>query len=160
MSDGGVTGLTMAIDYPERVDRLVTIGANFSPAGLTDLVTNFMSSPENIENTPISEVYQEYAPDPTHWHVLIEKLWAMTLSGPNYTQVDLAKIQAPVLVMEGERDRFIRFEHTEELSRMIPNASLLIVPQTGHNVFEVNQYVPREAVNVAIEAVLAFLMAE
>ena len=43
---------------------------------------------------------------------------------------------------------------------MTPNSSMLIVPQTGHNVFEVNQYVTREAVNIAVEAVLEFLMAE
>jgi len=160
LSDGGVTGLTMAINYPDRVNKLVTIGANFTPDGLTDQVIEAISDSENIKKLPISSVYRRYAPDPTNWPVLIEKLWQMTLSGPNYTQADLGKIQAPVLVVLGERDNFIRVEHTEELHRMIPNSTLLIVPRAGHNVFEVNQYIERDALNVAIEAILEFLMTE
>jgi pimeloyl-ACP methyl ester carboxylesterase len=33
-SDGGVTGLDLAIHHPDRLRRLVTFGANFSPDGL------------------------------------------------------------------------------------------------------------------------------
>ena len=33
-SDGGIIGLTLALRYPERIRRLVVIGANFDPAGL------------------------------------------------------------------------------------------------------------------------------
>ena len=160
LSDGGVTGLTLAIYYPERINKLVTIGANFTPDGLTDQVIETMSHSENIGTIPVPYVYQKYAPDPSHWPVLVEKLWYMTLSGPNYTQDDLAKIQAPVLVMEGEKDRFIRMEHTEELDRMITNSNLFIAPNAGHNVFEVTQYGGWDAVNAANAAILEFLMAE
>jgi len=160
LSDGGVTGLAIAINYPDRINKLVTIGANFTPDGLTDLVIEFISDNENIENVPVSPVYEKYAPDPSKWPILIERLWQITLSGPNYTQDDLGKIQAPVLVMMGERDKFIRVEHTEELHRMITNSTLFIVPKTGHNVFEVNQYIERDALDVAIEAIVKFLMTE
>lgn len=156
LSDGGVTGLAIAMDYPDRIDKLVTIGANFTPDGLTELAVDNMSDGGDVDAVPISPVYEKYAPDPSHWPMLIEKLWQMNLSGPNYTQEDLGKIQAPVLVIMGERDEFIRVEHTEELHRMIPDSILFIVPRAGHNVFDVGPYVPQE-VN---EAILEFLMTE
>jgi len=160
LSDGGVTGLTMAIYYPDRVNKLVTIGANFSPDGMTDLVIEYMSNPENIEWVSVTPIYRKYAPDPSKWHDLIEKMWEMSLSGPNYTQDELGKIQAPVLVMLGERDNLIRVEHTEELDRMIPNSILNIVPKAGHNVFEINSQYASGVVDVANESILEFLMAE
>jgi len=160
LSDGGVTGLTIAINYPDRINKLVTIGANFTPDGLTDLVIEFISDSENIEKVPVSSVYKKYAPDPSKWLLLHEKLWQMTLSGPNYTQADLGKIQAPVLVMLGERDNLIRVEHTEELHRMITNSKLFIVPKAEHNVFEVNQYFSRDVIDEVNEAILEFLMTE
>lgn len=160
LSDGGITGLAIAMGYPDRIEKLVIIGANFTPDGLTDLVVDFMSDGENVDNVPISPVYEKYAPDPSHWTMLVEKCWQMTLSGPNYTQEDLGKIQAPVLVMLGERDRFIRVEHTEELHRSITNSTLLIVPNAGHNVFEIDNYLAQDAVEEANEAILDFLMTE
>ncbi|MBC8334307.1 MAG: alpha/beta fold hydrolase [Anaerolineales bacterium] len=54
LSDGGITGLTMAIYYPDRVNKLVTIGANFTPDGLTDLEIEFLSDSENIKKVHVS----------------------------------------------------------------------------------------------------------
>lgn len=155
LSDGGITGLAIAITYPDRIIKLVTIGANFSPEGLTNQVIESMSSGEFFENIP-SPIYKKYAPDPSKWPDLIEKLRQMILSEPNYTQDDLGKIQAPVLVMLGERDKFILIEHTEELHRMIANSTLFIVPIAGHNVFDGYSGNP----DVANEAILEFLVAE
>lgn len=84
----------------------------------------------------------------------------MMLSEPNYTQEDLGKIQAPVLVMLGEKDDFIRVEHTEELDRMISNSTLLIVPYAGHNVFELNSQKSVDVVDAVNETILEFLMME
>ncbi len=160
LSDGGVTGLTIAINYPDRINKLVTIGANFTPDGLTDMVVEFISNSENVGEVPVSSVYEKYAPDPSQWPILTKKLWQMNLSGPNYKQQDLEKIQAPVLVMMGERDKFIRVEHTEELHRMIPDSTLFIVPIAEHNVFEINNVVDRKVVDEVNEAILEFLMTE
>ena len=160
LSDGGVTGLTIAINYPDRINKLVTIGANFTPDGLADGLIEFMSDNENVEYVPVSPVYKKYAPDPSKWPLLHEKLWQMTLSGPNYTQEDLGKIQAPVLVMLGKSDRLIRVEHTKELHRSITNSILFIVPKAGHNVFELSYSGARDVVDEANEAILEFLMTE
>jgi len=160
LSDGGRTGLALAIKYPDRVSKLVTIGANFSLDGYTDRVIDLVNNPEKREMPPIPPVYEQYAPDPSHWPVLVEKLWESTHDEPIYTRDNLEKIQAPVLVMLGERDNIVRLEHAEELARLIPNATLFVVPDTGHNIFETNQYITPDAVNVGIEAMLEFLVTE
>ncbi|HSR31256.1 MAG TPA: alpha/beta hydrolase [Anaerolineae bacterium] len=158
LSDGGITGLTIAMTYPDRLDRLVAVGANASPEGLTEIVVEGMRYGAFFESTP-SYAYQRHAPDPSHWRNLTEKLRHMILSEPNFTQDDLAKIQAPVLVMIGENDRFIRIDHTEGLHRMIANSTLFIVPKAGHNVFEVGQQGQRGVVDTALDAILTFLAA-
>ncbi len=156
LSDGGITGLAIAMTYPDRLDRLVAIGANASPEGLTEMVVESISNGAFFRSTP-SYAYQRSAPDPSQWPNLIEKLRHMILSKPNFTQDDLAKIQAPVLVMMGENDRFIRIEHTEALHRMIANSTLFIVPKAGHNVFEVNWYGQLGGLDAALDAILEFL---
>lgn len=155
LSDGGITGLTIAITYPDRINKLVTVGANFSPEGLTDLVIERMSSGEFFDNSP-SYTYERFAPDPSKWPDLIEKLRQMILSEPNYTQDDLGKIRTPVLVMLGEGDKFIRIDHTEELHRMIEDSTLFIVSKAEHNVFDGYSGNP----DAANEAILEFLVAE
>ncbi len=48
---------------------------------------------------------------------------------------DLARIDAPVLVIAGDRD-VIRLEHTVEIFESLPNAQLCILPNTGHDTFQ------------------------
>ncbi len=158
LSDGGITGLAIAMTYPDRLDRLVAVGANASPEGLTEMVVEGMRYGSFFDSAP-SYAYQRYAPDPSQWPNLIGKLRHMILSEPNFTQDDLAKIRAPVMVMMGENDRFIRIEHTEALHRMIANSTLFIVPKAGHNVFEV-EYGQRGGVDAALDAILTFLAAQ
>jgi pimeloyl-ACP methyl ester carboxylesterase len=47
---------------------------------------------------------------------------------------DLKAIQAPVLVIAGDKD-FTSIEETIEIYRSLPRGQLLIVPGTGHMTF-------------------------
>ena len=74
-------------------------------------------------------------------------MWA---SEPNFTVEQLGGITVPVLLLDGENEEFIYPEHTKEMARLIPTATLVLVPQTGHFGIWENP----DAIN---EAILKFL---
>ena len=132
-SDGGVIGLDLAIHHPERIDHLVTFGANFSPEGLndTDLAWANAATADSF-GTGVEEGYRALSPDPDHYREAMTKILDMWRTQPHFTPEELGSIRAKTLICAGERD-VIRPEHTEALARMIPGAVLWIVPGASHS---------------------------
>jgi pimeloyl-ACP methyl ester carboxylesterase len=151
-SMGGTIGLELAINFPEHVDRLVTIGASFSPEGMTDEFRAYVET-TNVDYSRPEMVYQLYAPDPSNWPVLLEKLRVMILSQPDFTRDELAKVKTPTLVMAGENEDTVRPEHTEDLNQMLVNAEIYLVPYAGHGA-------PRDNPEDVNQAILKFLGSE
>jgi pimeloyl-ACP methyl ester carboxylesterase len=142
-SDGGIIGLELAIHHPERVRRLVVIGANYDVNGLTH--------PPIVADKPprASWLYAHYAPDPAHWGILYSKVVTMWKTHPHYSLEELAKINAPTLVVAGEFD-VVRREHTDQLAKAIPRATEFIVRGTTH-------FAPVEKPRVINAQILDFL---
>ena len=89
-SDGGIIGLEIAMHHPERIRRLVVIGANYDVDGLRQL-------PAPSGGPPRSEFHRRNAPDPTPSTVLYQKVTTMWRTQPHYTLDDLHQIKAPTL---------------------------------------------------------------
>jgi pimeloyl-ACP methyl ester carboxylesterase len=142
-SDGGIIGLDMAMHHPERVAKLVAIGANFDVNGLNQIPTADHTVP------PAPGFYRRNAPDPDHWPVLYRKLIAMQGTQPRYTKDDLNRISAPTLIMAGEFD-IIKREHTDLLARYISNSQEVIIKNGTHAL-------PLEEPNKVNSHVLSFL---
>ena len=49
-----------------------------------------------------------------------------------FRQYDLATISAPTLILNGEHESRTVFRHTEEILRLIPNATAQVIPNAGH----------------------------
>lgn len=133
-SDGGIVGLDIAIHHRQRVRRLVTFGANFTPDGLNvpDVLWIATATPSSFG--PASrQAYEELAPDPSHYEAAMEKVLRMWRTEPRFTPAQLGSIRARTLVCAGEND-VVRREHTEALARAIPRAKLWIVPGATHSV--------------------------
>lgn len=126
-SDGGIIALDLAIHHPERVGRIVVIGANYDAAGL--IIPTAVGGPV----APVPRLYRRIAPDPGYWPVLFRKLVAMWAAQPHYTLKDLGEIRAPTLVIAGEFD-IAKREHTDQLARAIPQSAEYIVPGGTHGV--------------------------
>jgi pimeloyl-ACP methyl ester carboxylesterase len=126
-SDGGIIALDMAAHHPERVGRIVVIGANYDAAGLV-LPTVLGGA---IPSAPLFYTY--IAPDPKHWPVLYQKLNTMWATQPHYTLEQLGRIRAPALIIAGEFD-IAKREHTNQLARAIPGSEEYIIPGGTHGV--------------------------
>lgn len=121
-SDGGNTGLEFALKYPERLNKLVTIGANAFPEGVEDkLIERFTNQMKQLNDMAPEEAFGE------------RRLLKIMLTQPNISKNDLNKIKSPVLVIAGDRD-VIKPEHTEFISKQIPNAEKKIYHDTTHMV--------------------------
>ena len=145
-SDGGIIGLDMAIHHPERVTKLAVSGANARFDGYTadnqELVRSF-----DPGSQPVSETYAQLSPDGAeHWPVVLGRLQPMWAAEPSFTNEELRSIEAPTLLIVGDRD-IVTPEHAVEMFRTIPGAQLCVVPNAGHGVM------PKETI-------LTFLRAE
>lgn len=132
-SDGGIVGLDLAMNHPDRVKHLVTFGANFRPDGLNPADVEWMEHADAGSFGPATHLnYVRLAPDPSHYVAAMNKILAMWRTQPDYTAAQLAKIRAKALIVAGEHD-LVRPEHTRSLAHAIPGARLWIVPGASHS---------------------------
>lgn len=159
-SDGGVAGLHMGITYPERLDKLVVIGATAQGAGslhdLFDVMFRNRLLFDFMMDLLFRSDYERLNPDPEQWPVFRDKMFELW-GGECYFSPEVGEecmapledIANEVLVMAGELE-MIRKEHTEALHQHIPNSELLFIPLGTHMVMQERP----EEVN---EAILDFI---
>lgn len=160
-SDGGNVGLRLARAYPELVRRLVISGANLRPSlprdelevrqhWSTQQLTEFLAKLEQKLPPSFRTEYEAVTPDgASHWSVVLAKSYRLWLTPVVMDSADLAAIQAPVLVIAGDKD-FSSVEETAEIYRGLRKAQLFIVPGAGHGTFSEKP----ELVNLAIRLFL------
>ena len=56
----------------------------------------------------------------------------MQRTQPDYSASDLAAIHVPVVIVQSERDEFIKREHAEYLARTVPRAKLVVLGGVSH----------------------------
>jgi pimeloyl-ACP methyl ester carboxylesterase len=133
LSDGGIIGLILAIRHPDLVDKLFAWGATFNtradstappdPA-MNGMGARFMARMETQ--------YRALSPTPDEFPALRAALDRLYAAEPNLTAAELGGIKAPTVVADGEHEQFIARDHTETLARLIPGASLVILPNVSH----------------------------
>ena len=121
-SDGGNTGLIMAMKYPQKVKRLITMGAV--------IFINNSVVDKWVFNT-LNKEKKELVKDSTTYTIGRLRRIELLLTEPKHTFEELASISCPVLVMAGEKD-VVKEVHTIGIASHITNASLLIVPKATH----------------------------
>ena len=123
-SDGGIIGLDLAMRVPDRIGRLVVIGANYDVNGLVQV-------PAPRPTCRPARLLCPHAPDPAHWPELYRKVVTMWRTEPHYKPEELARIRAPTLVVAGEFD-VVRRDHTDRLAKAIPGAEEAIIAGGSH----------------------------
>ena len=149
-SDGGIVGLIMAAEHPERVRSLVAMGANISPDGLTQGVREFVAgwSADQVDAEVVA-AYRANAVEPELWPVFFESMRRLWLEAPILEPAQLADIEAPTLLVLGDRDE-IAPEHVRTMFDGIEGAQLFVVPGASH-------FAPVEKSALIVEVVRAFL---
>ena len=154
-SDGGIVGLLLARDCPERVSAVVSCGANLSPEGLPaednesvaagvrrltaraqglepderDIPSPDPDDPESAEQ--IAEWMAEEAAYTPAEATQAAELLQLMLDEPHIDPASLGAIRCSVAVMAGEHD-IILPQETDLIARSILGARKVIVSECGH----------------------------
>jgi len=139
-SDGGNTGLIMAMKYPSRVKKLVTMGACiFIDKTVVDKKTF----------RQVNKVIEKLAKENAQANANIIRLYNLLITEPRHSFEELKSVSCPVLVMAGQKD-IIKAGHTRGIAANIPHAQLFIAAKETH-------YYPVENPRAFNQKVLAFL---
>ncbi len=129
-SDGGITGLVLAMYYPQRVNKLFTYGANYNKSGEKNEPPDTASGVRFMKAA--RESYEKMSPTPGGFASLRKALGAMYAVEPNLDTNAIKKIKAQTIIGCGEYEQFYTRAHFEQLAAMIPGARLLVIPGVSH----------------------------
>jgi len=169
-SMGGAIAQTIAINHPERIDKLI-LSASFykinaapryaiqaiiklierevDPAILGEVImpwaysSTFLSDQKNIK-----KIIERSKKRSTPSLLGYKKQWEAIDSFNSFAS--LKKIKSPTLIIGAEEDIIVSVQETEKMAQGIPGAKLEMLPLTGHSVWF-------EAPNKVCEIVLEFL---
>ncbi len=126
-SDGGILALLMAIHHPDKVNKIATMGANLRPdesavdpaigevlQPLSDMIDEMIASKDTSDNWQFQR-----------------QLFDLLMTQPNIPIESVQKIEAPVLVIAGDKD-IIRARHSMEIFENLPKSHLAILPGQTH----------------------------
>lgn len=131
--DGGIIGLYLAINHPDRVRKLVAIGANYK----VDTSVVYHEVLEKVKAWDSDKVYSFIRNNFRGWPndkllgPFSERMKTMLLTEPNLTIPDLKKIKCPALFVTGDHD-IIKQSHTSEMFESVQLGNLAVIPGTKH----------------------------
>jgi pimeloyl-ACP methyl ester carboxylesterase len=162
ISLGGWVAAELAVVQPQRVERLVLVGASGLKVEGVDRFDVFANPIEDTlrhlfhDETRAAQllptdlgaeaIVRSYRESTT----LARLTWNPYLYNPKLAR-RLRRVTAPTLILWGENDTFLPLAHGALFAQLIPNATLQTVPQCGH-------LVPLEQTDVFIRHVTAFLV--
>jgi 2-hydroxymuconate-semialdehyde hydrolase len=150
-SFGGALALSLATRHPDRVDRMVLMGAVGVPHEITeglDAVWGYKPSPENM-----LKVMQYFAYDQSLFNGELAQLRYQASIRPGVQEAfsamfaeprqealnascvpeaDIRSIAAPTLIVHGRDDQVIPMETSLQLLELIDNSQLHVFGQCGH----------------------------
>src|ERR1700744_83385 len=129
-SDGGILGIDLAMRHRDRVGKVFAFAANTVTSGVNDGVEKNPPFAAYIQRA--GREYQAYSATPKEYGAFVDQISRMWAEQPNWSDAQLAAIDTPILVVDGDHDEAIKLEHTEDIAEPIPRAGLLILPNRSH----------------------------
>jgi pimeloyl-ACP methyl ester carboxylesterase len=136
-SMGGMTALHYASRFPDRIRTLVaiSIGTEREPRLA---VGRALMDPDRIErDEPDWAARLAARHDPLHgpgsWRRLLDAVVEDIAAQPLLTPRELRSIDAPTLVVAGDRDPFVPIPQAAALASQVRDGRLLVLPDVGHD---------------------------
>ena len=160
ISMGGMIAQEVAINYPERVEKLI-LGAtncggskqilpeqeildilsrpreNLTPEEVIEGTIPLLYTEEFIKNNPefIENYKRELLKTPISPESFERQIKAIMSFN---TGMKLKKISCPTLIIHGKKDVLIPYENAEILDKRIPNSKVILLEESGHSFFQPN----------------------
>lgn len=135
-SMGGYAGALLALENPELVSRLITLGTKWywSP-DIAERETKMLNPAVLAEKVPHYAAKLANLHGDDGWKVLLARTAAMmrTLGETNpLSSARLASIKIPVTVLLGDSDQMVTREESESAARAMPKGRFVLLPNTPH----------------------------
>lgn len=156
-SAGGTIAMLAALQHPERVQALILVDpAVYAGGGAPAWIRPLLNTPQMNHLGPLfarqiqtrgleivqmawhdpskitDEIIEGYA-KPLQAENWDKALWYLTVSSrESNLQNQLQNFNMPVLIIAGDDDRIVPTEQSIRLASEIPNAQLVVIPQSGH----------------------------
>ncbi|WP_395066274.1 alpha/beta fold hydrolase [Flavobacterium sp.] len=132
-SDGGYTGYQLASLFPQKVKKMIIIGAAQHSLGTPKI--NFNVAQAMQMDSLYWKQQLSIMPEPKRLQEMFDKVID---EYNNHLVVDknvLETIKCPVLLMAGDHDFYVTIDNISNAYKMIPKAQLSIIPNSGHTAF-------------------------
>ncbi|KZN45889.1 alpha/beta fold hydrolase [Pseudoalteromonas luteoviolacea] len=136
-SDGGIVAYRLAASQPERVNCLVTLGAQWrlkpnDPS--IELLSGLNEEDWLSQFADEVTYYEENNPEPNFSKLLhtVKGVWLDTTAS-GYPDIAVKTIKCPTLVMRGDNDFLFSLDEAVALKASITNCSFANIPLTAHS---------------------------
>lgn len=139
-SDGGIVSLLLADKRPDKVRKIIAVGANNGTRGFAIPAGFPVDSikPPSLEyfastNEKDIEWYNTLVPK-KDWRKLVRNINKTVYAKEYFPASVYGDLNIPVMILLGDRD-MISIEHGLEMHRQIKNSQYCVLPNTTHEVF-------------------------
>ncbi len=149
---GGYISWNYALDFPDRIDKLILIdaaGFPTEPVALFKLIKNPILGPllskVSVRSLVEKNLKEVYADQTKITDGLIQRYYDLSLRKGNRQALrarvnrkeksrveQISKINNKTLIMWGAKDQWIPVEHAHLFHDQMPNSELIIYPDAGH----------------------------
>lgn len=153
VSMGGMIAQYLAIDYPEKVNKLVLTVTSPKPNPvLTESIEEWVSLAKKNDHAAFleSNLRRIYSEEYYRKNKPLVPVLGLVTKPKSYDRLfvqgeaclthdayeDLQRIRAETLVVGGEKDVALGGEASKEIAERIPGAKLFMYPQWGHGLYE------------------------
>lgn len=135
-SMGGYVALYMAWKYPERVERITTLGTKFDWTPDSAARETSRLDPEKIAaKVPAFAQMLAERHAPADWQTVVRQTAGLLHGLGNGHALDreaFSAIQCPVRIGLGEEDNMVTREESEQVAGWLPNGTFEVLPATKH----------------------------
>ncbi|HET9344453.1 MAG TPA: alpha/beta hydrolase [Candidatus Limnocylindrales bacterium] len=137
-SMGAMTALQFAASFPDRLRTLVVAGITTQREPRASVARRLMDPRRADVDDPAWGAVLARRHDAGQgvgaWRTLLPAIAADVAVQPLLTPAQLHAIDAPTMIVCGDRDPFVPVGHAWEVQRQIPDARLFVVPDSNHEV--------------------------
>jgi pimeloyl-ACP methyl ester carboxylesterase len=137
-SMGAMTALTFATRYPQRLRTAIICGIDIVREPRSSVARRLMD-PVRIEREEpawAAQLDKRHVPVQGQgaWQRLLPAIVSDVATAALLTFEELRRIRLPVLLVYGDRDVFVPVDHAVAIYRQLPDARLMIAPNSPHTV--------------------------
>ena len=132
---GGLVAMTLGLEHPERIDKLVVASVDHQPGHEEfehpedpDMARRL---PTQADFEAMRTHYQNVAPDPSRFDEIAPKTSTMVHGLSGWSDQELGSIEASTLLIVGDTD-FVPLSHAVAMYEAMPHAQLAVLADTTH----------------------------